>query len=75
MGHLRWRVTIGGEVRYWKGAYDEDRARDRDIRRARGVAADEEESEVCFFHALVAVQILMITVALFSVAEWLVSSR
>ena len=62
-------------MRYWKGAYDEDSMRDLELRRSNGGASSGEEREIKWFHLLVAVQVVMLTFALFSVAELLWSSR
>jgi hypothetical protein len=73
-------------VRYWKGAYDEDSARELELRRSAALVADRLETEspapdddkraLGIFHALVAVQILMAAVAaLLSLAELLASSQ
>jgi len=73
---IQRKAVMGGEVRYWRGAYDEDRARDREIRLARGIACDDREREITVFHALVGVQILMVVLAItLSLAELFSNSR
>jgi hypothetical protein len=67
-------------VRYWKGAYDEDRARDFELRRGNGLptngrAADDDQRDLGMFRALMAVQILIAAAALLSLVELLGNSR
>jgi hypothetical protein len=44
-------------VRYWKGSYDEDLARERERRKWQDEAAGDEQSEMWIFRVLVAVQV------------------
>ena len=63
-------------MRYWKGAYDEDRDRARHLRQVRGENDRDEDAGFGVFHALVGVQILMAaTAAAFSLAELFSNSR
>ncbi len=48
-------------MRYWKGAFDEDNARDVELRRAYGVAEDEHEGDMRWFQVLVAIQVLLVS--------------
>ena len=55
-------------MRYWKGDYDEDCARDHhlrrhDLRRAHGTRANDEDTDMRVFQVLVGIQIFMFILA------------
>ena len=50
-------------MRYWKAAYDEDLARDFELRRSRGLPSDGDSRELWLFRILVAIQVLMVSLA------------
>ena len=68
--HPRRRVW-GDELRYWKGAYDENIERDFELRSRDGLLPDQDETrEMWVFRLLVAIQIMIVTLAgLLFVAE------
>jgi len=68
--HPRRRVS-GDELRYWKGAYDENIERDFELRSRDGLLPDQDETrEMWVFRLLVAIQIMIVTLAgLLFVAE------
>lgn len=57
-------------MRYWKGAYDEDSSRDRELHHIRGLADDEEDRDIRFFQVLVVIQFVLFTLAGLLFVSW-----
>jgi len=58
-------------VRYWKGSYDEDGWRDLDLRRSRGVRADDSDrAGLWAFRALVAFQVALFSLVVLLSVDW-----
>lgn len=62
-------------MRYWKGTYEEDIDRNRDLQWARGLQEEKDDGDFQVFRVLIAVQIAMISLAAISLAELLWNSR
>lgn len=58
-------------MRYWKGGYDENSLRDLDLRRSRGMPADDSDrASLWLFRVLVAFQIALFSLAVLLSVDW-----
>lgn len=56
-------------MRYWKGRYDEDVARDLALRQG-DETPPEEDRDIRFFHVLIAFQAGLVSLALLLFVNW-----
>lgn len=58
-------------MRYWKANYDEDSGRDRNLRRSRGIPADDSDLPgLWMFRALVAFQVALFSLVVLLSVDW-----
>ena len=57
-------------MRYWRGNYDEDEAREAQLCRDHGINSQEEERDVWFFRVLVGLQAALLILMALLYVNW-----